>query len=167
MAQPTSYTDAGGNGASTIFDAAGRVSTHSDGKGTYSYGYDTPTEHRGLVTSEQAGVGGGLPDGFAVSYDAAGNPTNVSYPNGVSASMGFNTVGALMSKAYQDSAGANIAGWSLSRDGWGRVAAQTGPSSQGARSSGFGYDTAGPSSPLPSHRPKTCLRPSKSMPRLM
>ncbi|MDP3973016.1 MAG: RHS repeat domain-containing protein [Candidatus Nanopelagicales bacterium] len=59
-AQPTSYTDASGNPSSTTYDLAGRVSSRFDGKGTYTYTYDTPSEHRGLVTSMSAGIGGGL-----------------------------------------------------------------------------------------------------------
>jgi len=141
--QPVSYTDASGNASSTTYDLAGRASTHSDGKGTYSYTYDTAGEHRGLVTSMTAGVGGGLPDGFTVTYDAGGNPVNVAYPNGVTATMGYDTVGLLTGRQYTDHAGVSIAAWVLSRDGWGRVVEQSGPSGSGSRVSGFGYDPAG------------------------
>lgn len=36
------------------------------GKGTYAY--DTPTEHRGLVTSERVVVGAGLPGHFEPGF---------------------------------------------------------------------------------------------------
>ncbi len=142
-AQPVSYTDAAGNASSTTYDLAGRASTHSDGKGTYSYTYDTAGEHRGLVTSMTVGVGGGLPDGFTVAYDAGGNPVNVAYPNGVTATMGYDTVGLSTGRQYTDHAGVDMLGWVLSRDGWGRVVEQVGPSATGLRVSGFGYDPAG------------------------
>ncbi len=98
---------------------------------------------QGLVTSMTAGVGGGLPDGFTVAYDAGGNPVNVAFPNGVTATMGYDTVGLLTSRQYTDHAGVDMLGWVLSRDGWGRVVEQSGPSAAGMRTSGFGFDPAG------------------------
>ncbi len=84
-----------------------------------------------------------MPDGFTVAYDAGGNPVNVAFPNGVTATMGYDTVGLLTSRQYTDHAGVDMLGWVLSRDGWGRVVEQSGPSAAGMRTSGFGFDPAG------------------------
>jgi RHS repeat-associated protein len=71
----TSYQDADGNVSTTTYDLLGRPATSSDGKASRTYGYD----YRGLVTSvndSQTGI-------YTGSYNADGQLTSETWPNGV------------------------------------------------------------------------------------
>jgi YD repeat-containing protein len=86
----TSYTDADANTATTTYDIASRIATFHDGKATRTYTYDQGSERRGLPTQvldSQAGT-------FTASYDADGNPTSQSWPNGITVTMTVNEEGA-------------------------------------------------------------------------
>jgi RHS repeat-associated protein len=97
--QVTSQSDADGNTASTGYDADGKVTSVNDGKGSYSYTYDTSTEHRGLVTS--LGVGAGAaPSTFTAGYDGDGRLTAQTYPNGLVASTSYDNTGDATSLTY-------------------------------------------------------------------
>lgn len=82
------YTDASGNVATTGYDLDGQVVSRSDGKATTTYVYDSSSEHRGLVTSENI-ASPTQPSTFAATYDAAGNIATETYPNGLVASTGY------------------------------------------------------------------------------
>ncbi|WP_018640491.1 DNRLRE domain-containing protein [Parafrankia elaeagni] len=100
--QVTSQTDADSNTTSTTYDIDGQISTVNDGKGTYTYVYDTATEHRGLVTS--LGVGAGTaPSTFTATYNGDGDLTSQTYPNGLVATTRINNSGEPTSLTYAKS----------------------------------------------------------------
>lgn len=100
--QVTSQTDADGNTTSATYDIDGQVSTINDGKGSYSYVYNTTTEHRGLVTS--LGIGAGAaPSTFTATYNGDGAPTSQTYPNGLVASTRYDNEGKSTSLVYAKS----------------------------------------------------------------
>ncbi|HVW80800.1 MAG TPA: RHS repeat-associated core domain-containing protein [Mycobacteriales bacterium] len=96
LGEATSYTAPTGTGTNTTtttYNIDGNVSSINDGKGTTTFTYNGTdslgrAEHRGLVTSESTGVASG--DTFSGSYDADGNLTNETYPNGLVATTGYN-----------------------------------------------------------------------------
>lgn len=88
IGEPTSYTDAASTTSTMGYDIDGHLTTVNDGKGTTTYTYDSSSEHRGLVTSEDIGVAGALST-FSASYDASGNPAVETYPNGLTATYSF------------------------------------------------------------------------------
>lgn len=77
----TSYTDAGGNIATTTYDIASRVATQTDGKATRTYTYDGFTERRGLPT-QVVDTGAGT---FTAFYDTDGNVIQQSWPGDITA----------------------------------------------------------------------------------
>ncbi|MGN9805303.1 DNRLRE domain-containing protein [Micromonospora sp. L32] len=92
----TSYTDADGNVSTTTYDLLGRTKTSHDGKAQRTYTYDGGTERRGLLTSvddTQAGV-------FSGSYDADGNLTSETWPNGVQVSTDSDELGTQVGLTY-------------------------------------------------------------------
>jgi len=63
---------------------------------------------------------------FLITYEPSCAPSGVSYPNGVSATMSFDTVGQLTSKWYADSTNTMIVGWLRSYNAWGQVSEEVG-----------------------------------------
>nr|MDT0664917.1 RHS repeat domain-containing protein [Micromonospora sp. DSM 115978] len=97
--QVTSQTDADGNITTGTYDVDGRLASLDDGKGTYTYSYDSATEHRGLVTS--LGVGAGAaPSTFTATYDGDGALTSQTYPNGLFAATRYNNAGSPTTLTY-------------------------------------------------------------------
>lgn len=137
LGRVTSYTDATGNTATTTYDNTGHVLTVSDGKGTRSYTYDSAIEHRGMVTSEDLGVGA-APGTITVSYDASGNAAAVTYPNGLIATTDYDNTDTATSLTYTRM-GSTWIGFTQTPGSDGNTAAQTGPAS----SQQFGHDAAG------------------------
>lgn len=87
IGRQTSYTDADGTVTAMTYTIDGQVRTRSDGKGTYTYTYDGTdaagkTEHRGLLTSLDVGMGS-APSTFTAAYDEGGNLVKQVYPNGI------------------------------------------------------------------------------------
>jgi RHS repeat-associated protein len=137
LGQIRTYVDANGTLSTYEYDLAGRLESFSDGKGTYSYSYDSSIEHRGLITGEDLMISG-APSQFAVTYDVAGNPASTTYPNGLLATRSYDNVGNLTSLRYS-MAGTNWLEFDQSSDVHGRVAGQTSPAS----SQLFTYDGTG------------------------
>lgn len=137
LGRATSYTDATGNVTTTGYDLDGRVISVSDGKGTTSYAYDSSSEHRSLVTSEDIGLTG-QPSDFAVSYDPSGNPSTITYPNGLSADRSYDNAGTLTSLTYSMS-GTSWLEFDQSPDELGRIVMQSSPASDQS----LGYDGTG------------------------
>lgn len=79
LGQMTSYTDADGNTTTSTFDVLGRPVQVKDGKVTRTYAYDEGELRRGLPTSVTDSVLGR----FSAAYDANGELTRQSWPNGV------------------------------------------------------------------------------------
>jgi len=91
LGRVSSYTDGTGNTATSSYDLAGRVASVNDGKGTTSYTYDTPSEHRSLVTSQDLGTGSPAGSTLTALWDAGGNLVSQTYPNGIAAVTDYNT----------------------------------------------------------------------------
>ncbi|MFL6098563.1 MAG: DNRLRE domain-containing protein [Actinomycetales bacterium] len=142
LGQQNSYADADGNNATTTYDIDGNVATHADGKGTYTYTYDGTdangkTEHRGLVTSLDTGMGSGIST-FTGGYDAGGDLTTQTYPNGLMASTRYDDTGEARSLTYAKS-GATWLTFTSTEDNQGEtVGASSAQSEQD-----YTYDNAG------------------------
>ncbi|WP_304438438.1 RHS repeat protein [Frankia sp. R43] len=97
--QITSQSDADSNTTSSTYDIDGQVVSTNDGKGSYTYVYDTATEHRGLVTS--LGIGAGTaPSTFTATYNGDGALTSQIYPNGIVATTRYNNTGSPTTLTY-------------------------------------------------------------------
>ncbi|SCF47104.1 YD repeat-containing protein [Micromonospora marina] len=92
----TSYTDADGNVSTTTYDIMGRVATSHDGKAQRTYSYDGGSERRGLLTSVDDSQAGQLTG----SYDADGNITSETWPNGIAVNTEVNEVGDRIGLVY-------------------------------------------------------------------
>jgi YD repeat-containing protein len=99
VGEATSYTDASGVTSTTEYDLSGRPTSVFDGKGTYTYGYDTSAEHRGMLTSEDAGVSP-APGTLSATYDADGNLASESQPNGLVESKVYDNADDLTQLTY-------------------------------------------------------------------
>lgn len=137
LGQVTSYTvpaASGTNTTTTTYTIDGQVATVNDGKGTTGYTYNGTDslghiEHRGLVTSESTGVSG---DGnFTGAYDADGNLTSETYPNGLVATRHYDNLDEPTSLNYSLS-GASWATFQDSYNDFGQVARQSSPESSQA-----------------------------------
>jgi len=133
----SSYTDATGNAASTTYDTSGRIATINDGKGITTYTYDSASEHRGLLISEDLGLGS-APGTMTASYDAAGNATTVTYPNGLLATTRYDNAGSNTALSYAKS-GTTWLSFTQTQGSHGNTAAEASPAS----SQRFNYDNAG------------------------
>ena len=136
LGQVSSYTDSTGNTSTATYDLAGRPGTLNDGKGTYSYTYDTPTEHRGMPTSEDMGVTT-APSIFTANYDPAGNLAGQAYPNGLIATTGYDNTGQPTTLTYAKS-GSSWMNFTQDHNPLGQIVRQTSPAS----SQVFQYDPA-------------------------
>lgn len=125
------YTDSTGLTSTTSYTPDGRVATLDDGEGTYTYTYDGTTgEHRRLPTSVDTGLAGGAADTFSLTYDAAGVPSSVTYPNGMVASYGYDELGVPTSLDYADGAGQILLAFTATVDIDGRVISNTSTASE-------------------------------------
>ncbi|WP_029138565.1 RHS repeat-associated core domain-containing protein [Nakamurella lactea] len=135
LGQVVSYTDATGNTATTSYDTSGRITSANDGKATTTYTYDTSSEHRGLVTTQDPGTpGGGL---FTVAYDADGRPRGTTYPNGTVRNQRYDNTGQ---PAYLDWGAASDYAFTQTYDTAGRTAHSHSTAGGDQR---YGYDNAG------------------------
>ncbi len=159
IGRPISYAvpAASGTNMTTVgYDIDGRPISVDDGKDTTSYSYDGTdslghTEHRGLVTAEDTGMGSN-PSTFAAAYDADGNMINESYPANVVASSRYDNNDTLTSLTYT-AAGSTLAQFSQTSNAFGEVRAQSSPQS----SQTFTYDAAGRLSKVADTADGTCL----------
>ena len=127
LGRQTSYIDAAGTTSSTGYDILGRKISINDGKSTTSWTYDSATEHRGVVTSENIGVAGAL-SVFTATYNPAGDLATQTYPNGLVASSAYDNAGNQTTLAYaKDST--NWMTFTAARDVGGKVRTQSGPAS--------------------------------------
>lgn len=91
-----SYTDADENKASYEYDEDGRPTKINDGKGTQTYTYSTTT---GLPTEVLDSSHEGMK--FTGTYDAEGHLLTEGYPNGMTATYTYNTIGKPVKLEYQ------------------------------------------------------------------
>ena len=136
-ARTRTTTDGNGNTATTTYDTAGRTATSHDGKGTYTYTYDSPSEHRGLTTAIDLGYASGDTDQITGSYDTAGNLIHQTMPGGWQMDWTRNLAGQPTSLAYtKDGVPEMGMAFTQTYDHLGRVRTATSPA--GARS--YRYD---------------------------
>lgn len=96
LGRATSYEDADGNKATTTYDSLGRPSTTTDTRGSQTLRYDAVT---GLPVELEDSAAGK----FTTSYDADGNQTKRSLPDGLSAETTFNEAGEPVHLTYTKS----------------------------------------------------------------
>ena len=137
LGRTTSYTDSTGSTAITSYNLSGRPSTVNDGKGATSYTYDSATEHRGLITVQDVGVGS-TPGVFTAAYNADGAVASQTYPNGLIATSRFDNAGIATALTYAK-AGATWMSFTQTSNAQGDTATQTSPISAQT----FSYDPAG------------------------
>lgn len=138
LGQVTHYTDAAGNTTTTSYDLAGRKTAVNDGKGTTIYTYDP---YSGQLVGEDAGTAAqpaAQPGQFSAGYDADGNLTSQTYPNGLVATTVYDNAGQPDSLAYTKD-GSTWLSFTADRDAQGRIINQASPAS----SQVFGYDDSG------------------------
>ncbi|MFN8173916.1 MAG: RHS repeat-associated core domain-containing protein [Solirubrobacteraceae bacterium] len=86
LGRMTGYTDADGVTSTTGYDSRGRVSHSDDGKGAQDLAYDPTTDQLTTLTDSAAGV-------FTAAYDADGQATQQTYPNGLQATTTYDETG--------------------------------------------------------------------------
>ncbi len=94
LGQRTSYTDADGSTATYKDDIDGRIEEMSDGKGTQIYAYDATTGMLTKLLDSAAGT-------FTATYDVEGHMITQTYPNGMTAYYGLNSVGQTIGLEYK------------------------------------------------------------------
>ncbi len=129
------YEDADGNVTKTTYDVDGRPVTTSDGKGSETYTYDSVT---GLLTKLEDSAAGT----FTAAYDADGNQTERTLPDGLTAKTTFNEAGepTVLSYLKASSCGASC-NWleqSVERSVRGQILAESGT----LESKQYAYDKA-------------------------
>ena len=99
------YQELGGgadNTATTTYDLLGRPVHVTDGKGSQDFSYDQTTGFlTGLDDWALPGTPSGMGHDFTASYDAAGQMTQLNYPNGLQAQTTFDSTGAAVRLRYQ------------------------------------------------------------------
>ena len=127
LGQITSYTDAAGATSTTSYDLNGRQVSSNNGKLTTTYTYDSASEHRGLITSEDIGVAG-APSTFTAQYNARGDLSTQTYPNGLTSAIKYDNSGNPSALSYAES-GLTWMTFTSAYDSQDRVAIQTSPES--------------------------------------
>lgn len=121
-----SYTNADGETTTTEYDSGGRVLRTSNARNTLTYGYDAGGERRGLVTSLTASAIS-TTSGFTGSYDADGQLTRQTMPDGLEQQFTLDETGDPTSLTYSrngavlltDSQASNAHGQWRSHSGFG------------------------------------------------
>ncbi len=108
----------------------------NDGKLTTTYTFDSSSEHRGLITSQDIGVTG-APSTFAASYNPDGGLDTETYPSGLTARTVTDNAGNPTSLTYAKSGTTWMTFTATNGDG-DRTVGQTSPQS----SQEFTYDAA-------------------------
>ncbi|MGQ0465112.1 MAG: DNRLRE domain-containing protein [Sporichthyaceae bacterium] len=161
-----SYVPSGGGLTSTAYDAAGRVASKTDPKGTTTWTYDGTdanglAENRGLPTGMAVTNPGGAAVIFTAAYDASGARVKQTLPGGLVQRVGYDAAGGLQTLTYSgqvvDGEGATVQdvvwlGWNNDRDVAGRVVREWTPGGAAFDSAvgdaiaydrQYGYDGAG------------------------
>jgi len=94
--QLAAYTDSDGNTSTYEYDLDGRPQKVNDGRGTQSYTYD-PT--LGLLSELTDSSAAGMK--FTLGYDVEGNPVTEGYPNGMTATYAYNSIGTPTGLEYR------------------------------------------------------------------
>jgi RHS repeat-associated protein len=132
------YTDATGAVSTYSYDLSGHEISLNDSKATATWTYDSSTEHRGLVTSENVGGITATAGTYTASYAANGALSTLTYPGGLTANTNYNNEDWATTLTYAKS-GSTWMTFGRAPDAQGRTATQSSPQS----SQILGYDTAG------------------------
>ena len=97
VGQLAHYTDASGNTSGWIYDVDGRPTKIEDGKGTTTLKYNPTTGQADSLSDSAAGT-------FTAEYDAEGQLTSATYPNGMLATYAYNQVGERTALKYKKGA---------------------------------------------------------------
>ncbi len=127
LGRTTSYTDATGTTSTTSYDLDGRPVSRYDGQLTITYTYDTSSEHRGMVTSENIGVTG-APSTFTANYDANSTLAGEVYPSGLTATTSHDNADNPTTLTYTRS-GSTWMTFTASYDAEDRIIGQSSPQS--------------------------------------
>lgn len=137
LGRVTSYQDADGGKSTIAYDALGRPATVSDGKGTQTMTYDSPTGL--LVGLEDSAISGA----FTAKYDADGNMVERGLPNALTAKTTYDETGAPVhltyTKAYSCGLSCTWLDLGVERSIDGQIRSETGT----LETVRYGYDKAG------------------------
>lgn len=143
LGQVSEYIDGNGQSTTTSYDADGNPITvaNSAGETTYSYGADNTSpgaaDYRDVVTSENINVSG-QPSTFTASYDADGNVATVVYPNGLTATTGYDDTDQPTSLSYTLGSSTWMS-FTATKGQGGQTVAETSPGEEDA----YSYDEDG------------------------
>lgn len=134
------YTDTGGNLATTGYNADGQVASLNDGKSTVSYSYDDATDHDGKLVSLTDGQAGT----FSGTYSADGALVSEQFPSGLVASRHYNDAGQATALVYTMTSTPWLS-FSAAYSAQGQIVSQSGTKAGGVGVSSqvFSYDAAG------------------------
>jgi RHS repeat-associated protein len=135
------YTDADGVTSTYTYDIDGRTTSLHDGKGLVTVTYDSATEHRGVVTTLVAGMAAGLST-FTAGYDAAGQITTQTFPNGMTARYAYDDLGSPTRLTYTLPAPSGATANTLSFTNVTDVSGQVSHAESPLSAQDFGYDNA-------------------------
>ncbi len=135
------YSDASGLRSTFAYNPASRLTSFSDGVGSYSYTYGggAVEDHRGMASKVAVSLDGGGSAAFDLSYDPQGQPSSVRYPNGTIATSEYDEVGNQIGLSYADSTGLSILNFTREYDVTGRVVSALSTAS----SQSYQYDALG------------------------
>jgi RHS repeat-associated protein len=146
LGRPKTYEDAAGNTSTYTYDEMDRVATLDDGKGTQTYTYQATSDERGLLTKIVDSAAGT----FTGSYDADGNLTDQSLPNGLDQCTTYDTTDQATERLYQSGGSCGSTGtttlldYTASSSIHNQWLASAGPSSTGnSAAEAYTYDAAG------------------------
>lgn len=144
LGRPVSYTDEWGTVTRSTFDQAGRlVATHR----TFAGGAETQLTARAYEAStgrllSQTEFVSGAPRTTTFGYNAAGQPTTVTRPNGVVTTTGYDTTrGWVTTLSNKTPTGPELSQWTYGRSTGGSIASET--ANTLGRTRNFGFDGAG------------------------
>lgn len=87
------YKDADGGTSTFTYDVDGRLESLNDGKGTQTYSYDPTSGELTKLIDSAAGT-------FVAAYDADGNVTSITYPNGLVQTRSYDSTGDETALSY-------------------------------------------------------------------
>lgn len=154
LGRQLTYTDADGVTTTRTFDIDGNLATVNDGKGTYSFTYDSATEHRGKITSLHAGMG--ALSTFTGTYDAAGNLSTQTYPNGTVAAYSYDNAGDTRGLTYTFPAADGSTAVTLAMSSITNAFGNTAHAQSGASAQDYTYDNAGRLTQVADYADGTC-----------
>jgi RHS repeat-associated protein len=154
LGRQVTYTDADGVTTTRTFDVDGNLAAVNDGKGVYSFTYDSAMERRGKVTSLNAGMG--ALSTFTGTYDAAGNLSTQTYPNGAVAAYAYDNTGDTRGLSYTFPAVGGSTPVTLAMSSTTDAFGNTAHAESGASAQDYTFDNAGRLTQVADYADGTC-----------